>query len=61
MDTEEIPDSLAKTGKFYALRIKGDSMEPKISSGDVVNVRLQDDADTGDTDIATIAGEDAVC
>lgn len=61
IDTEEIPESLAKTGKFYALRIKGDSMEPKISSGDVVIVRQQDDADTGDTVIATIAGEDAVC
>ena len=61
IDTEEIPESLAKTGEFYALRIKGDSMEPKISSGDVVIVRQQDDADTGDTVIATIAGEDAVC
>ena len=36
-------------------------MEPKISSRDVVIVRQQDDADTGDTVIATIAGEDAVC
>ena len=61
IDTEEIPESLAKTGEFYALRIKGDSMEPKISSGDVVIVRQQDDADTGDTVIATIACEDAVC
>lgn len=61
IDTEEIPESLAKTGEFYALRIKGDSMEPKISNGDVVIVRQQDDADTGDTVIATIAGEDAVC
>ena len=61
IDTEEIPESLAKTGEFYALRIKGDSMEPKISSGDVVIVRQQDDADTGDTVIATIAGEYAVC
>jgi repressor LexA len=61
LEKVEIPESLAKTGEFYALRIKGDSMEPKISSGDVVIVRQQDDADTGDTVIATIAGEYAVC
>ena len=35
-------------------------MEPKISNGDVVIVRQQDDAETGDTVIAFING-DAVC
>ncbi len=61
IDTEEIPENLAKTGKFYALRINGDSMEPKISNGDIVIVRQQDDADNGDTVIASIAGGNAVC
>ena len=35
-------------------------MEPKISNGDVVIVRQQDDAETGDTVIAFINGDDAV-
>lgn len=61
VDYEEIPTSLAKTGEFFALKIKGDSMEPKISDGDVVIVRQQDDAETGDTVIALINGDDAVC
>lgn len=52
---------MAKTGDFFALQIQGDSMEPKISNGDVVIVRQQDDAETGDTVIALINGDDAVC
>lgn len=61
IDTEEISEDMAKTGDFFALQIKGDSMEPKISNGDVVIVRQQDDAETGDTVIALINGDDAVC
>ncbi len=60
-DTEEITEELAKTGNFFALKIKGDSMEPKISNGDVVIVRQQDDAETGDIVIAMVNGDDAVC
>lgn len=61
IDTEEISEDLARTGDFFALQIKGDSMEPKISNGDVVIVRQQDDAETGDTVIALVNGDDAVC
>lgn len=61
IDTEEISEELAKTGDFFALQIRGDSMEPKISNGDVVIVRQQDDAETGDTVIALVNGDDAVC
>lgn len=61
IDTEEISEDMAKTGDFFALQIKGDSMEPKISNGDVVIVRQQNDAETGDTVIALINGDDAVC
>ena len=61
IDTEEISEDMAKTGDFLALQIQGDSMEPKISNGDVVIVRQQDDAETGDTVIALINGDDAVC
>ena len=61
IDTEEISEDMTKTGDFFALQIQGDSMEPKISNGDVVIVRQQDDAETGDTVIALINGDDAVC
>lgn len=61
IDTEEIPEDMAKTGSFFGLQIHGDSMEPKISDGDIVIVRQQDDAETGDTVIATVNGTDATC
>lgn len=61
IDTEEIPEEMAKTGEFFGLRIKGDSMEPRICEGDVVIVRKQDDADSGDVVIALINGDDATC
>lgn len=61
IDTEEIPEEMAATGEFFGLQIHGDSMEPKFSEGDVVIVRQQDDAESGDIVIAMINGDDATC
>ena len=61
IDTEEISQEMARTGEFFGLQIKGDSMEPKISDGDVVIVRQQNDAESGDIVIATINGDEATC
>lgn len=61
VDTEEIPAAMAADGEYFGLMIKGDSMEPKISNGDVVIVRKQEDADDGDIVIALVNGDDAVC
>lgn len=59
VDYEEISASLANSGSYYGLRIKGDSMEPRIREGDVVIVRKQEDVDTGDVAIVLIAGNSA--
>lgn len=61
IDTEEIPEEMAKTGEFFGLQIHGDSMEPRMCEGDVVIVRKQDDAESGDVVIAMINGDDATC
>ena len=61
IDTEEITEEMARTGKFFGLQIKGDSMTPNICNGDIVIVRQQDDAENGDIVIATVNGSDAVC
>ncbi|WP_283683421.1 helix-turn-helix domain-containing protein [Parablautia sp. Marseille-Q6255] len=61
IDTEEIPEEMAKTGEFFGLQIHGDSMEPRMCEGDVVIVRQQDDAESGDVVIAMINGNDATC
>ena len=59
VDYEEIDAALAATGEFFGLRVRGGSMEPRIKEGDVVIVRKQEDADTGDTVIALVNGDSA--
>lgn len=61
IDTEEISEEMAKTGEFFGLQIHGDSMEPRMYEGDVVIVRKQDDAESGDIVIAMVNGNDATC
>ena len=61
IDREDIPSTLAKTGDFFGLRIKGDSMSPRIMNGDTVIVRRQDDAESDEIVIALINGHDGVC
>lgn len=61
IDTEEITEELAKTGTFFGLQIHGDSMEPRMCEGDVVIVRQQNDAESGDIVIAMVNGDDATC
>jgi repressor LexA len=58
-DYEEISSDMAKTGEFFALKIQGGSMEPKISDGDVVIVRQQPDCDSGDIAVVLVNGSDA--
>lgn len=59
IDWEEIPQKMAATGKFFALRVCGHSMEPTILEGDVVIVRQQEDVDNGDIAIVLVNGDEA--
>lgn len=59
LDYEEITPELATTGEFFALKIKGHSMEPRIMDGDVVVVRCQDDVDSGDVAVVLVNGDEA--
>ncbi len=61
LDWEDISEDMAKTGEFFGLRIKGDSMQPRIVEGDVVIVRQQSDADSGDVVIVQVNGDKATC
>ena len=58
---EEIPEALASTGEFFALRINGDSMEPKMSRGDIVIVRQQQDINSGEIGIVMVGDGEATC
>ena len=61
IDYEEISEDMAKRGEFFGLRINGDSMLPMIYKNDVVIVRKQPDAETGDVVIVRINGDNATC
>ena len=59
LDYEEISQEMARRGEYFALSIKGDSMEPKISEGDVVIVRKQETVENGELAVVLINGNDA--
>lgn len=59
LDYEEISEEMASCGEYFALQIRGDSMEPKFSEGDVVIVRRQPDVDSGDIAIVLVNGDEA--
>jgi len=54
---EEIPASWS--GEYAALKVKGNSMEPRIMDGDILIVKIQDDAESGDVVIAVVNGNEA--
>ena len=61
VDYEEITEELANSGEYFGIVIKGDSMEPKFSTGDVVIVRSQPTAETGDIAIVMVENDNATC
>lgn len=56
---EEITPQMARGGEHFALRVQGESMLPRFCPGDVVIVRRQEDADTGDIVVALVGDGDA--
>lgn len=58
VDYEEIDADMA-AGEYFGLMIKGSSMEPRIREGDVVIVRRQEEAETGDTVVVLVNGDSA--
>lgn len=60
-DYEDIRAPADAEKDYFALRIRGDSMQPLIQDGSVVIVHKQEDAETGEIVIATVNGDDATC
>ena len=58
---EEIDRWTAKSGLYFALKIKGDSMSPRILEGDVVIVRKQPMVDSNQLAVVAINGDTATC
>jgi repressor LexA len=59
LDYEEITPQMAATGEFFALRIRGQSMEPRMLDGDVVIVRQQNDINSGEVGVFLVNGDEA--
>lgn len=59
VEWEELPKEWENHGVFYGLRVKGASMEPRISDGDVVIVKKQNDVENGELAIVLINGDEA--
>jgi repressor LexA len=61
-DWEEIPTDWLRGGKeYFCLRIRGNSMEPMLLPGDVVIVRAQNTAESGDIAVVLVGGDEATC
>lgn len=60
-DWEEIPKKMAAGGTYYALRIHGRSMEPRMREGDIVIVRQQEQVDNGEIAVVIVNGFEATC
>lgn len=58
---EEIDRRTAKSGTYFALRIKGDSMLPRICNGDTVIVRWQSTIESGEIAVVAVNGDTATC
>ena len=58
IDYEEISEEMLKHGEYIALQVKGDSMEPRISEGDTVIIRLQDTIESGEVAAVYVNGND---
>lgn len=59
IDYEEIPAQMAKSGTYFALQVKGQSMEPTLHEGDVVIVRQQPEVENGEIAIVLVNGDEA--
>lgn len=59
IDYEEIPAQMAKSGTYFALQVKGHSMEPVLREGDVVIVRQQPTVENGEVAIVLVNGDEA--
>lgn len=60
-DYEDISEAMAANGDYFALKIHGDSMQPRMCENDVIIVRKQETVENGETAVVSINGLDATC
>ena len=55
---EEVTTRMAKQGKLFALKVRGDSMIPEFKEGDIVIVKEQPDVESGEIAVVLINGDE---
>lgn len=55
---EEVTAKMAKQGKLFALKVRGDSMIPEFKEGDIVIVKEQPDVESGEIAVVLINGDE---
>ena len=58
---EELSGDMRRHGEYFALQIRGDSMEPRMREGDVVIVRRQESVENGEIAIVLVGDAEATC
>ena len=56
---EEITESMAAQGEFFALRVRGRSMEPRLVEGDTVIIKKEPDVESGRVAVVLVGREEA--
>ena len=59
IDYEELPANEFQDGEYFGLKVKGNSMFPRILEKDVVIVKRQDDCESGQIAVVLINGNEA--
>lgn len=59
VDYEEISEEMARNGEYIGIRVSGNSMEPKISEGDIAIIRWQPTVENGQIAAVRVNGSDA--
>lgn len=57
-DYEDISVALGDPRDYFALRVRGHSMEPRLMEGDVIIVRKQEDLDSGEVAVVLVNGNE---
>ena len=60
VDFELIPPDLAVTGEYFGVIVKGNSMAPRILSGDLLIVHIQNKCESGDIAVISLLDDRAV-
>lgn len=61
IDYEPVPQIMCDSGDYFALKISGNSMAPRINDGDTVIVKRQSEVKNGEVAVVSVGTYEATC